>query len=129
MIVVVLFLFIFGSFGYYENSWTPVIWDISCPFSRDDVLNAMKEVVDVAPKDDQITKYEIDLALRNHLPWYLKPAVWVGSVDDIIESCDYDKNGVITPRDFMMSKNTCLPLKKNWCTVEWFYDKIKAGKL
>lgn len=115
--------------GYSPDSWTPPIWDESCSFTRDDVYRGLKLYVDVDPRDEQITKHEIELALDKYIPWYVPKFALVGRIDDIIQNCDYDKNGVITARDFLLSKDTCLPFKRNWCTVQWFYDNIQNGNL
>jgi hypothetical protein len=125
----VLILFAGVVFGYNSNSWTPPIFDTSCSFTRDDVFNALKKYVDVNPKDNQITKMEINGSLDKYLPWYIPKWPLVGSVDSILTNCDYDKNGVITARDFMLSAESCLPFKKNWCTVQWFYDNIENKNL
>lgn len=102
------------------NSWFPPIWDESCTYTRDDSYECLKKYVDVNPKDDQITQQEVDDALSKYLPAYLKPMFWFLSTKHVVDMCDYDKNGVITPRDFMLSKETCLPEKRSQCTVQWF---------
>lgn len=115
---------------YNPNSWTPPIWDTSCSFTREDVHEALKKYVDVHPKDNVITKQEVHEALDRYLPWYLKPVVWVGNPDSILESCGTGGvNAVITSKSFKEHSGTCLPFKKNWCTVQWFFDNIEAGHL
>ena len=115
---------------YNPNSWTPPIWDTTCTFNRDMVHYALAKYVDVAPKDNVITQQEIETALDRYLPWYLKPVVWVGSTDSILDACGTGTTpNVITPKSFKEHPATCLPFKKNWCTVQWFYDNIENGHL
>ena len=114
-----LFIALFLSVGL-ANSWFPPIWDESCTFTRDDSYNCLKKYVDVNPKDGQITQQEVDEALTRYLPAYLKPMFWFVNTKHVIDNCDYDKNGVITSRDFMLSAETCLPEKRSQCTVQWF---------
>lgn len=117
----VLFLALFASVVVA----LPPIWDESCTYTRDDVYTCLKNNVDVNPKDDKITEQEIDEAFRRYVPWYVKPFLFVSRTSGatIIEYCDYDKNGVITKRDFYMANKTCLPDKRNWCTVQWFCER------
>lgn len=105
--------------------WFPPIWSEDCKFTREDVYLAFKKYIDVNPRDDQITPKEIDEALAKYLPTYLKPLLYITDVHEILKSCDYDKNGVITERDFRLSNKTCLPFKRNWCSVEWFKNCIE----
>jgi hypothetical protein len=124
-----LTLLIISVFGYDPNSWLPPIWDETCSFSREDVRKGMEEYIDVNPKDNQITAKEIDEALQKYKTWYLKPVLLIYNSKDVMRDCDYDKNGVITPRDFMLTAKTCFPNKASWCTIQWFYDNIKNGHL
>ena len=102
-----------------SRSWLPPVWSEECTYTRHDVYECLKKYVDVSPKDDQITKKEIDDALSKYLSAWMKPMFWIVGSEGVIESCDADKNGVITPRDWEESKLTCLPLKRNWCSVQW----------
>lgn len=101
----------------------PPMWDETCSYTRDDVYNCLKNNVDINPKDGQITEQEIDEAFDRNLSWYLKWIMWLTNGAKVLQYCDYDKNGVITKRDFYMSNKTCLPDKRNWCTVQWFCER------
>lgn len=124
-----LLLFVVCVFGYNPNSWLPPIWDETCSFSREDARKAIELYVDVNPKDNQITAKEIDEALEKYKTWYLRPVLLVYNSRDVLRDCDYDKNGAITPRDFMLAKDTCFPNKASWCTIQWFNDNIRNGNL
>lgn len=106
----------------WASSWWPPTSDTSCSFTRDDSYQCLKTYVDVHPKNDEITQEEVDLALSTYLPTYLKPIFWFLNTNKIVNDCDYDKNGVITARDWLMAKETCLPKKENWCTMQWFCE-------
>lgn len=104
-----------------SRSWLPPVWDETCTYTRHDVYECLRKYVDVNPKDDQITKKEIDDALSKYMSAWMKPLFWLSSGSEgVMESCDADKNGVITPRDWEESKDKCLPTKANACSVEWF---------
>ena len=108
-----------------SGSWFPPIHSKDCTFERPDSYACLKEYVDVNPKDDQITRQEIDEALKKYLPMYLRPVLWWADLKSVMDSCDVDKNGVITPRDWEMSSKTCFPIKESQCTVQWFCDRAK----
>jgi hypothetical protein len=116
--------------GYgWRPSWVPPLHDTDCTFTRADSYECLRRYVDVNPKDDRITKTEVQEALKKHLPLYLRPLFWwSSSVDGIFTQCDYDKNEVITPRDWEMSNKTCMPIKESWCTVQWFCNRAMADK-
>jgi len=107
------------------SSWFPPTKDKSCSFTREDSYACLKKYVDVHPKNDEISKKEIDEALSKYLPTYLKPVFWFVSTEKTMEACDYDKNGVITPRDWLMSKEKCFPKKESQCTIQWFCEIAK----
>ncbi len=60
----------------WRPSWMPPIHETDCTFERADSYQCLKKYVDVNPKDDQITKEEIDAAISEYLPIYLKPILW-----------------------------------------------------
>ena len=129
MFIFPLFLFLsITSSSWYRPSWVPPIWDVTCTYTREDVFNCFKVYVDTSPKDEQITKTEIEQALGKYLPTYLKPLIWGADTGTILDSCDFDHNGVITSRDWMLSKQRCLPFKNNWCTAQWFCERAQNGK-
>lgn len=123
--MLLLILFISLCSGYSSSSWFPPIWDDTCSYTRDDTYACLKKYVDVNPKDEEITKKEIDEAISKYLPTYLKPMFWFVNTQGVVNECDYDKNGVITPRDWMLSIKTCLPEKRSQCTVQWFCDNVE----
>ncbi len=79
-----ILLLISTSFGFFNvktsprwrPSWVPPIHEEDCTFEREDSYQCLKRYVDVNPKDDQITKEEIDEAIEKYLPMYLKPILW-----------------------------------------------------
>lgn len=127
--MMLLLLFVVYAFAYNPNSWLPPIWDKTCSFTREDARKAIELYVDVNPKDNQITAKEIDEALEKYKTWYLRPVLLVYNSKDVMRDCDYDQNGAITPRDFMLSEKTCFPIKESWCTIQWFNDNIRNGNL
>ena len=129
LLLLVLFYVSYGS--WYRPSWVPPITDTECTFTRTDVYNAMKKYVDVHPKDNKITEFEISEVLKKYLPLYLKPLIWGANIHQIFASCTLDngKKGYITPKDFRDTWKTCFPNKANWCTVQWFNDRIASGDL
>ena len=116
--------------SWWRPSWVPPITDEHCAFTRADTYQALKTYVDVHPKDDKITEYEIEQALHDYLPMYLKPLIWGANVPQIFRSCTLDngKKGYITPKDFRDTAKACFPNKASWCTVEWFRDRIVNSK-
>jgi len=123
-----LLLLLFASLACgWRPSWVPPIHDTDCTFTRADSYECLRRYVDVHPKDDQITKQEVQEAITKYMPMYLRPLFWwAGSVDSVFEQCDYDKNNVLTPRDWELSNKTCMPIKESWCTVQWFCNRITA---
>lgn len=122
----ILIFILIASCTAWRPSWMPPIYDESCTFTRDDTYQCLNTYVDINPKDGQITADELNAALDKSLPVWMKPFFWATSSEKIMGTCDYDKNGVITARDWMLSKKTCLALKSNWCTADWFCKRAKA---
>jgi len=130
MLLVICILIVNVNGSWWRPNWIPPTSDTSCSFTRDDVFRVLKQYVDVNPKDDKITEKEVEEALSKYLPLYLRAFVWIGNgVPDIFKNCDYDKNGVITAKDFYDAYKVCLPNKASWCTVEWFYHRILNQEL
>jgi hypothetical protein len=102
------------------------IWSEDCSYTREDVITCATRHVDLNPKDGYITASEIDTALSKWLPWYLKPVLWITDGNAVIKSCDFDKDGKISPDDFRRSTETCLPFKRSYCTCQYFCEKIEA---
>lgn len=110
----------------WRPSWMPPIHDTDCAFNRRDSYDCLVKYVDVHPKDGQITKEEAQEAISKYMPYWMRPIFWfAGSVDSVFEVCDYDHNNVLTPHDWEMTKDTCIPIKEGWCSVEWFCDRAK----
>ncbi len=130
-----LLLLIGTSFGFFNvktsprwrPSWVPPIHETDCTFERIDSYHCLKKYVDVNPKDDQITKQEIDEAIAEYLPMYLRPVLWWVGTERVMIECDVDKNDVITSRDWEMSSKTCFPIKESQCTVQWFCERIEKA--
>lgn len=121
--MLLLFLFFTPNLA---SSWWPPTSDTSCSYTRDDSFNCLKKYIDINPKNNEITQDEINAGVKKYLPTYLRPMFWWIGSDKIMNDCDYDKNGVITPRDWIMSKDTCFPAKKDQCTIQWFCEKAGA---
>lgn len=112
------------SFSGMYHKYMPPLFETKCNFTRIDALNCLSKYIDVDPKDGQITKKEAEEAIQKYVPPVIRGLFWglVGT-DRIWEACDYDKNGVITAKDWMMTKDHCMPHKKNMCSLEWFCKK------
>jgi hypothetical protein len=117
----------FLTFLYLANaSWWPPLHETNCAFNRQDSYDCLVKYIDVNPKDGQITLDEANAALTKYMPLWMRPIFWFTDASSVFKECDYDKNNVLTPRDWQMSEKTCLPIKESWCTVEWFCDRAKA---
>lgn len=108
------------------RSWFPPVWSKDCSYTREDSFKCLEKYVDVDPKDGQITPKEVKEALDKYLPSYLKPMFWFIGISKIFEDCDYDHNGVITPRDWMLSEKKCMHTKESWCTMQWFCEGAQS---
>jgi hypothetical protein len=128
---IVLLLLVTSHASWYRPSWVPPITDTDCTFTRNDVYIALRDHVDVHPKDNKITELEIEEALHKYLPLYLKPLIWGANVHQIFQSCTLDSGakGYITPKDFRDTWQSCFPNKASWCTVQWFNERITAGDI
>lgn len=69
-------LFNIRTYPRWRPSWMVPVHETDCTFERADSYQCLKKYVDVNPKDDQITKQEIDEAIAEYLPLYLKPVLW-----------------------------------------------------
>lgn len=119
--ILLLLLFIWSSHGLF-NLDLPPLTDEKCLFSRNDAYNCIKQYVD-EDRSNSITKEEINDALKKYTN--SKTLVWfLGfGVDKIFDACDYNQDGVLSPRDFKMSFKTCLVEKNHLCTIKWFCDR------
>ncbi len=106
------------------TSWFPPRHDKKCGYTRSDALACVLEYGDLN-HDGKLTVDELDHALDALVPSYLKTLKWVGivSVKKIMKDCDYDKNGILTPRDWQLSNKTCMPKQEDLCKFKWFCDR------
>ena len=106
-------------------SWLfPPTSDNKCGFTRGDALNCVIRHGDLN-HDGQLTRDEIRHALNTLVPGYIKPLSWFAgmTMTRIMKDCDVDGNGVLTPRDWEMSKKTCMPTQETLCMLKWFCDR------
>ena len=124
---ITLFVFIaIGHARWWHPAWMPPINDNTCTFTRDDGLACLTKFVDVSPKDGAISRSEVDLALKTYSSYLVRKTVrWIGGIERIMKDCDHDHNGLITAKDWIDSKNTCMPFKKNMCQLEWFCKRAE----
>lgn len=81
--------------------------DPKCP-SRPHIVRCAQAHLDTN-KNDMLERVELESAIDS-LPWYARGALKViGSVDKIMEKCDYDKDGAISiDFDMEQTKEICL---------------------
>jgi len=81
-----------------------------------------------ANHDNRLDQTELENAKSVFVPWYLRVAAWFKGIDltRILKDCDYDKDGVLTPHDWELSKKTCMPKQENLCKFKWFCDYAKS---
>jgi len=123
----ILFL-IFVFFGLCSaNYWRPPTDDKSCGFTRDDALACALKYGDTN-HDGKLDQRELANAKYIFVPRYLRLLAWIKGIDlsRILKDCDYDKDGVLTPRDWQQSKDTCMPKQENLCQFKWFCDYAKS---
>lgn len=113
------------SFDGVYRKWMPPVFDKSCKFTRVDALKCLSKYVDVAPKDGGITPKEAKLAIKRFSTPPIRALFWGLGTNQIWKACDFDKNGVITAKDWVMSKKTCMPHKRNMCSLKWFCERGK----
>jgi hypothetical protein len=127
--ILCLLLFAYTNAVWWHPAWMPPINDDTCKFNRNDGLACLTKFVDVSPKDGAISRAEVDLALKTYSSYLVRKTVrWIGGIDRIMKDCDHDKNGLITAKDWVESKNTCMPFKKNMCQLEWFCKRAEGMK-
>jgi len=107
----------------WRPSWMPPINDEDCTFTREDSYNSLVRRVDVNPKDQKISRTEIDEAIVKYAPYWIRALSWFVSVNGILDACDANKDGFVTRQDWLATDKTCLPLKKNWCLIQWFDNR------
>ena len=103
----------------------PPLHDETCKYTRMDALRCALKYGD-QNKDNVLTVDEIQHALDTLVPWYIRDApeflTHVG-VDRILNDCDFNKDGVLTPRDWELSVKTCMPKQQDLCQFKWFCDR------
>lgn len=121
----VFLLFLLPLAFSWRPSWVPPIWDDSCSFTRDQAYDCLVKYVDVDPKDERVTKKEVDAAIKAYAPAYVRALSWFVGTQKVFSACDYNKDGVLTPRDWKLSVGHCLPHKRNLCTMQWFCNRAE----
>ena len=116
---------LFSSVKKLYYSEMPPVLDESCNFTRTDALHCLSDYVDVAPKDGGITPKEARLAIKRYSTGPIRALFWGLGTKEIWKACDADHNGVITPKDWIATRHTCMPAKKNMCSLEWFCKRAK----
>lgn len=97
----------------------------ACDFTRDQVLDCIKTHVDVN-QDGKVTRGEIHYIVDTYgsIGQRIYFTVMNG-MNRIFSDCDYDKNGVLTVRDFTMTEKTCFAQLEQRCNMEKLCAKIK----
>ncbi len=113
------------SFGSLYNKYMPPVYDDSCHFTRVDALECFVKYVDVDPRDGGISPHEAQLAIQRFSTPPIQALFWGWGTKQLFKACDKDGNGVITPKDWMASQKTCMPHKRNLCSIEWFCKRAE----
>ena len=124
--IILLFLLPLLSYGIFNLDLPPLL-DEKCSFSRKDAYSCFKTYVD-ADKSNSIDKEELNAALKKYIP--SKTITWALSygIDWIFDDCDYNGDGILSPRDYKMSEKTCMTKQNHLCTIKWFCDKAREHK-
>ena len=117
------------------SSWFPSISDNKCKFTRSDALTCAIKYGDLN-NDQRLTQNEVKHALDTLIPSYLNNVAfrWISGLSPagVMKDCDYNKDGVITPRDWELDgkqeKPKCMPTQENLCTFKWFCDYANNNK-
>ncbi|MDB9801148.1 hypothetical protein OAB94_02100 [Flavobacteriaceae bacterium] len=107
-------------------SWFPPNNDTSCEYTRADALACIEKYGDL-DKDTKLTNNEINHAISALVPMYIRVGAFFKGINlnRVMKDCDYDHDGVLTPRDWELSKKTCMPRKQDLCKFKWFCDNVK----
>ena len=122
------------SLSKYYYQVMPPITDESCSFTRTDALHCFNKYVDVNPHDGGISPQEAQDAISRYSTPPIRALFWGWGSSQIFKACDTDKNGLITAKDWIESEKTCMPHKKNMCSLEWFCKRaekigVKASRV
>ena len=102
----------------------PPLSDDTCGFTRSDALQCMRKYVD-SDHNDRITTAELEESITKYAPAWMRALSWFVGVERVMEDCDYNEDGVLTPRDLELSTEKCFPKQENLCTFEWFCNRAK----
>lgn len=118
-------IIIFALVLVVKGSWFPPSNDVSCGLSRADLWNKLIKYGD-KNHNGVLEQVEIQTALDTLVPTYIKVLSWMKgmSVTHALDKCDFDKNGIITPHDYEMTKETCFNNLRDRCAMNWFIKKI-----
>lgn len=114
------------SFSSMYTRYMPPVYDETCTFTRVDALKCFVKYVDVAPRDGGISPDEARLAINRYSTPPIQALFWGWGTKQLFKACDKDGNGVITPKDWLGSKKTCMPHKRNMCSIEWFCKRAES---
>lgn len=108
------------------RSFFPPFHDKNCGFTRNDALQCALEHGDIN-HDGKLTQSEMHHAMETLVPKYIRTLAWFGgiNIERVLKDCDYNKDGVLTPRDWEMSVKKCMPKQENLCEFKWFCDNAK----
>ena len=103
----------------------PPLNDDTCKFTRKDALKCAHNHGD-NNRNQSLTLEEINTALDTLVPWWIRklPSILTGvDAARVMRDCDYNKDGVLTPRDWEMATETCMPRQQDLCKFKWFCDR------
>ena len=116
-ILVFFVLVAVASCSWFEH---PPLFDRKCGFTRKDALQCVLDHGDIN-HDGKLTKAELE-----HILDVLAPkAKWLVNIKRTMKDCDYNKDGVLSPRDWKLSNKTCMPKQRHLCTFKWFCDRAQ----
>lgn len=101
---------------------------LACDFTRDQVLDCIQKHVDVN-QDGAVTRNEIHYIVDTYGTYAQKIYFnLLNGMTRIFSDCDYDGNGVLTVRDFMMTTGTCFATREQQCNMQKICLQIQGGK-
>ena len=96
----------------------------ACNYTRVDSLLCLIEHVDTN-HNGQIEEREFEYAKNHYLPRTTKDVLWIANkfgfnikFHQLLRDCDPDRNGILTPWDWMHSQHTCLPTQSEMCKLK-----------
>jgi hypothetical protein len=117
-----ILLLLFG----HSQAWfgLPPLFDDTCAMDRPGTLVCVRKFVDTN-HDEVITRAEVIAAIDKYTTPIIRKLAWFVGVDRVFVECDYDRNGVITMRDFELSTRTCMSKKTDICRLAWFCERAE----